>query len=127
MSLKLPQFVIWINVMQPACWKVGQEGLFFSPVALCQTRCELVGNVLWAKQFASSLENSLHLQLRAVNLARQSPGSFEALVFAKDLVIRCPFATCSYPLPPRPVLLLYALSLLPDSCRLQSSDEWVLG
>lgn len=123
MSLKLPHFIIWINVMQPASWKIGQEGLFFSPVALCQTRCELVGNVLWAKQFASSLENSLHLQVGAVNLARQSSGTFEALVFAKDLVISCPFATCSYPLPPRPVLLRYALSLLPDPCRLQSSDE----
>lgn len=74
--------------------------IFFSPVALCQTRCELVGNVLWAKQFASSLENSLHLQVGAVNLARQNPGSFEALVFAKYLVISYPFATCSYPLLP---------------------------
>lgn len=93
MSLKLPHFIIWINVMQPACWKVDQEWLFFSPVALCQTRCELVGNILWAKQFASSLENSLHLQVGAVSLAKQSPGSSEALVFAKDLVISCPFAT----------------------------------
>ena len=85
MSLKFSHFIIWINGMQPACWKVGQEGLFFSSVALCQTRCELVGNVLWAKQFASSLENSLHLQVGAGSLARQSPGSFEALVLAKRL------------------------------------------
>lgn len=72
----------------------------FFLVALCQTRCQLVRGILWAKQSALSLENSLHLQAEALSLAREKRVRFEALVFAKDLGICCPFAASSDPLLP---------------------------
>lgn len=130
MSSNLPHSIVGMDVMQPACVPEGWPGRVFSPVALCQTRCQLLGGrFLWAKQFAASLENSLHLQVEAVNLARQSRGSSEALVFAKDLVISCPLATSA------PFFLpdLWCCWMLSHCCPYllipagHSHQEWVLG
>lgn len=120
--------LVWMLCSLPVCRKVGQEG--FSPLLpFARQDASYWGDVLWAKQFAASLENSLHLQVEAVNLARQSRGSSEALVFAKDLVISCPLATSA------PFFLpdLWCCWMLSHCCPYllipagHSHQEWVLG
>lgn len=43
MSSNLPHSIVGMDVMQPACVPEGWPGRVFSPVALCQTRCQLLG------------------------------------------------------------------------------------
>lgn len=82
---------------------------FFSPDALCQTRCQLGRDILWAKRDLLPREYSREFSAfasRSIELGKENRVRFEALVFAKYLVIYCPFAASSCLLLPAGAVVL---------------------